>query len=123
MKFFGDPFDGCDMSKIRPRTKRAIKDGFKRYCDRYLSVSGKPLKPQNAKRGDSPTTCRMVFVDFGDELYVTFLCPHCGRRAWIDAPLCCYDDFSDNGAIYPDTIECPQCKHIILADFSDYVWD
>lgn len=43
----------------------------------------------------------VVFEDFGDELHITFVCPHCDQRSWVEAPMSCYDDFTDDGAVYP----------------------
>jgi hypothetical protein len=40
------------MSRIRPKTRRAIMDGFKRYCDWYKYISIKMPKPQVEKRGN-----------------------------------------------------------------------
>ena len=65
----------------------------------------------------------VVFEDFGDELHITFICPHCDQRSWVDAPMSCYDDFTDDGAVYPDTLECPRCSREFPADFSRYKWE
>jgi hypothetical protein len=77
---------------------------------------------RDANEGEVMPLGTIRLEGFGDELHMTFICPHCDKRSYIDAPPCCYDDYSDDGAVYPDTLECPRCRREFNADFSEYEW-
>jgi hypothetical protein len=56
------------------------RGGFKRWIG-----PAHPPKKGGKSTGEEPIST-VRFEDFGDELHMTFICPNCGKRSYIDAP-------------------------------------